>query len=213
MDSNIFAHCFGRIFASHVPLGITSGWQGGGAKGRGRFCRWGLSDCGVLPCSAGRMFRWGTAADLWARPSSPACGTWCSRARSNDIIGGFSWRRNLVSRDGFGSPVPRQPAHLHTQVECGAYLRDFSRLRRRRPFINSNHHTPSGQFRVYRVTHLSTDCVHCRESAGTWPVNPKVVPVTCCLCTTMDQLIFASLYYTHYWYEVGMLKVSAVERG
>ena len=21
---------------------------------------------------------------------------------------------NLVSRDGFGSPVPRQPAHLHT---------------------------------------------------------------------------------------------------
>ena len=22
---------------------------------------------------------------------------------------------NLVSRDGFGSPVPRQPAHLHTR--------------------------------------------------------------------------------------------------
>ena len=31
---------------------------------------------------------------------------------------------NLVSRDGFGSPVPRQPAHLHTQAESGAYLRD-----------------------------------------------------------------------------------------
>ena len=30
---------------------------------------------------------------------------------------------NLVSRDGFGSPVPRQPAHLHTQAESsGAYL-------------------------------------------------------------------------------------------
>ena len=29
---------------------------------------------------------------------------------------------NLVSRDGFGSPVPRQPAYLHTQAEsdpCG----------------------------------------------------------------------------------------------
>ena len=26
---------------------------------------------------------------------------------------------NLVSRDGFGSPVPRQPAHLHTQAESG----------------------------------------------------------------------------------------------
>ena len=42
---------------------------------------------------------------------------------------------NLVSRDGFGSPVPRQPAHLHTQAESGAYLRDSSRVSRRSPFI------------------------------------------------------------------------------
>ena len=28
----------------------------------------------------------------------------------------------LVSRDGFDSPVPCQPAHLHTQPESGAYL-------------------------------------------------------------------------------------------
>ena len=42
---------------------------------------------------------------------------------------------NLVSRDGFGSPVPRQPAHLHTQAESGAYLRDSSRVPRWRPFI------------------------------------------------------------------------------
>ena len=40
---------------------------------------------------------------------------------------------NLVSRDGFGSPVPRQPAHVHTQAESGAYLRDSSRVPRRRP--------------------------------------------------------------------------------
>ena len=26
---------------------------------------------------------------------------------------------NLVSRDGFGSPVPRQPAHLYTKAESG----------------------------------------------------------------------------------------------
>ena len=26
---------------------------------------------------------------------------------------------NLVSRDGFGSPVPRQPAHLPIQAESG----------------------------------------------------------------------------------------------
>ena len=29
-----------------------------------------------------------------------------------------------VLRDGFDSPVSRQPAHLHTQAESGAYLRD-----------------------------------------------------------------------------------------
>ena len=28
---------------------------------------------------------------------------------------------NFVSRDGFGSPVPRQPAHFNIQAESGAY--------------------------------------------------------------------------------------------
>ena len=42
---------------------------------------------------------------------------------------------DLVARDGFGSPVPRQPAHLHTQAESGAYLRDSPRVPRWRPFI------------------------------------------------------------------------------
>ena len=49
---------------------------------------------------------------------------------------------NLVSRDGFGSPVPRQPAPLHTQAESGAYLRESSRVPRRRPFICLKRHTP-----------------------------------------------------------------------
>ena len=46
---------------------------------------------------------------------------------------------NLVSRDGFGSPVPRQPAHLHTQAKSGAYLWDSSR--------HSQHVLFSGSFR------------------------------------------------------------------
>ena len=29
---------------------------------------------------------------------------------------------NLVSRDGFSRPVPRQPAHLHTQAESGVVV-------------------------------------------------------------------------------------------
>ena len=39
-------------------------------------------------------------------------------------------------------------------------------------------HTPSGQSRVYRVTQLRTDGIHCRESAGTEAVVLKVVLVT-----------------------------------
>ena len=86
---------------------------------------------------------------------------------------------NLVSRDGFSRPVPRQPAHLHTQAESGAYLRDSSRVPRWHPLWNR--HTPSGQSRVYRVTQLRTDGVHCREFTGTGPVNLKAVPNGCCL--------------------------------
>ena len=44
---------------------------------------------------------------------------------------------NLVSRDGFSRPVPRQPAHLHARAESGAYLRDSSRVPRRRPFYKT----------------------------------------------------------------------------
>ena len=73
-----------------------------------------------------------------------------------------------------------------------------------------NRHTPSDQSRVYRVAQLRTDGVHCRESAGTGPVNLKVVPNECYLGqVTIDQLICISLFHTHYWYEVGMLKVPA----
>ena len=46
---------------------------------------------------------------------------------------------NLVSRDGFSRPVPRQPAHLHTQAESGVYLRDSSRIPRRRPLMKPPH--------------------------------------------------------------------------
>ena len=84
-----------------------------------------------------------------------------------------------------GSAVPSRVSllFLHTQAESGAYLQDSSQVPRRRPFIDINRHTYAimGQSRVYRVTQLRTDGVHCRESAGTGPVNLKVVPNECCL--------------------------------
>ena len=49
-------------------------------------------------------------------------------------------------------------------------------------YIYLNRHTPSSQSQVCRViTQLRTDGVHCRESAGTGPVNLEVVPNECCL--------------------------------
>ena len=104
---------------------------------------------------------------------------------------------NLVSRDGFGSPVPCQPAYLHTQAESGAYLRDSSRFPRRRPFIYLNRHTPSGQSRVYWVKQLRIDGVHCRESAGTGPINLKIVPNGCCLLAGHHEPINMRLSFSH----------------
>ena len=89
---------------------------------------------------------------------------------------------NVILRDGFGS--------LHTQAEPGAYLRDSSRFSRRCPFIYLNHHTPSGQSRVYRITQLRTDGVHCQESVDTGPVSLEVVPNGCCL----DRSPWTNLY-------------------
>ena len=116
---------------------------------------------------------------------------------------------NLVSRDGFSRPVPRQPAHLHTQAESGAYLRDSSRVPRRRPFMKP-------PYAIGSVPSLSGRAIACR-----WRSLPRVLRHRASKPQgsservlhwqiTMDQLIFASLSHAHYWYEVGMLKVPAL---
>ena len=66
------------------------------------------------------------------KAASPARGQLNREAESS--LSAFA-PENLVSRDRFGSSVPRQPAHFHTQAESDAYLRDSSRVPRRRPFI------------------------------------------------------------------------------
>ena len=116
---------------------------------------------------------------------------------------------NLVSRDGFSRPVPRQPDHLHTQAESGAYLRDSSRVPRRRPFMKPPYAigsvpTLSGHAIAYRWRSLPR--VRRHRASKPQGISERVLPWQ----ITMDQLIFASLSHTHYWYEVGMLKVPAV---
>ena len=55
---------------------------------------------------------------------------------------------------------------------------------------------PTGQSRVYQVTQLRTDGVHCRESAGTRPAVLGEYPVTGAVFSgiTMDHVMRASLY-------------------
>ena len=115
---------------------------------------------------------------------------------------------NLVSRDGFSRPVLRQPAHLLVQAESGAYLRDSSRVPRRRPFMKPPYATGSvpnlsGHAIAYRWRSLP----RVRRQRASKPQGSfeRVLSWQ----VTMDQLIFASLSNTHYWYEVGMLRVSA----
>ena len=115
---------------------------------------------------------------------------------------------NLVSRDGFSRLVPRQPARLHTQAEYGAYLRDSSRVPLRRPFMKPSYATGSipslsGHAIAYRWRSLLR--VHRHRAIKPQGSSERVLPGR----VTMDQLICAFLSHTHYWYEVGMLKVSA----
>ena len=53
---------------------------------------------------------------------------------------------------------------VYTNAEYGAYSRGSSQCPQRCPYIFIYYHTPSGQSRLYRVTRLRTDGVHCRES-------------------------------------------------
>ena len=117
---------------------------------------------------------------------------------------------NLISRDGFGSPVPRQPAHPHTQAESGAYLRDFFRVPRRRPYIYlkppyaiGSHTSLSGHVVAYQWRLLPR--VRRHKASKPQGSSERVLPWQ----VTIDQLRCASLSHIHYWYEVGMLKVLA----
>ena len=102
---------------------------------------------------------------------------------------------NLVSQDGFDRPVPREPAHSPLITEFHSISAAAS--------IYLYRHPPSGQSRVYRVTHLRTDGVHCLESAGTGPVVLKVVPVAGAALAGHHGPIFCAPLFSHtyyYWY-------------
>ena len=110
---------------------------------------------------------------------------------------------NLVSRDGFSRPVQRQPAHLHTQAKSGAYLRNPSRVPRRRPFMKPPYAigpVPSLSGRAIAYRWRSLPRVRRHRASKSQGGFERLLPWQ----VTMDQLIFASLSHNRYWYEVGI---------
>ena len=105
------------------------------------------------------------------------------------------------ARRVFGSPVPRQPAHLHTQAEYGAYLRDSPEFRGGVHLFIYNRHTYaigsvpslSGHAIAYRWRSLPR--VRLQWASKPQGSSERVLPWQ----VTMDQLIFASLSHTNYW--------------
>ena len=104
---------------------------------------------------------------------------------------------NLVWRDGFGSPVQRQPTH-------SPY---FGWVPRRRLFIYLIRHTSVSSIpgNVIACRWPSVSRVRLHTASKPQGSAKRVLPRQ----VTTDQLICASHFHTHKWYEVGMSKVPA----
>ena len=115
---------------------------------------------------------------------------------------------NLASRDGLGSPVPRQPVPLRTQAESGAYLHTGflstsaagSIYLFKPPYAIGSVPSLSGHAIAYRWRSLPR--VRRHRASKPQGSSKRVLPWQ----VTMDQLLCASLSHTHYWYQ-GMFGV------
>ena len=84
----------------------------------------------------------------------------------------------LVSRDGSGHPAPSPVSPLILQTRARYFLLSATASKYCTQYSTVYCQPPSGQSRVYRITQLRTDDVHCREIAGTGSLVLKVVRVT-----------------------------------
>ena len=130
--------------------------------------------------------------------------------RENNILPSPCVPENLVSRNGFSRPV--RVSLLISTLRLNLVLTygippDFSggvHL-----FMYNRHAigsvpSLSGHAIAYRWRSLPRVCRH--RASKFQGSSERVLPWQ----ITVDQLIFFSLSHTHYWYEVGMLKVPAV---
>ena len=108
---------------------------------------------------------------------------------------------NLVSRDGFGSPVPRQPAHLHTQAESGALTGFLPSSAAASIYVYfepsyANGSVPSLSVHAVAYRWRSLPRVRRHRASKSQGSPERVLPWQ----VTMGQLICDSLSDTHYWY-------------
>ena len=117
---------------------------------------------------------------------------------------------NLVSRDWFGRPVPRQPAHSPHQSSIINLVLTHGIP----PDFRGGVHFFKPSYAIWSVSSFSGHAIayrwrslsRVRRHRASSPQGSS--SNGCCLCITMDLLVCTSLFHTHYWYEVGMLKVS-----
>ena len=115
---------------------------------------------------------------------------------------------SLASRDRFSRPVSRQTAHLHTQAESGAYLRDFSRVPRRRPFMKPPYATgsvpsSSGHAIAYRWRSLPRGRRHrASKSQGSFETSAALAghhgPINIRLSILYYKIVYTVLMYVYY---------------
>ena len=148
--------------------------------------------------------------------------------RENNIPLSPCVSENLVSRDGFSpSPCPRACLRIWSH-ETGSAVPSrvsllISMLRLNLvltygipPEFRGGVHMMKPPYAIGSVPSLSGHAIAYRwrslprvrrhRASKLQGSSERVLPWQ----ITMDQLIFASLSHTHYWYEVGMLKVPAV---
>ena len=127
--------------------------------------------------------------------------------RENDIPLSPCVPEKLVSRDGFSRPVPRQPLisilRLNLVLTYGIPPEFRGGVHMKPPYAIGSVPSLSGHAIAYRWRSLPR--VRRHRASKPQGSSERVLPWQ----ITMDQLIFASLSHTHYWYEVGMLKVPA----
>ena len=111
-----------------------------------------------------------------------------------------------------GTAVPSRDSLLISILRLNLVLRGSSQVPRRRPFMKPPYAIRSvPSLSGHAIAHRWRSLSRVRRDRASKPQgsSERVLPWQ----VIMDQLIFASLFHPHYWYEVGMLKVPAAILG